>query len=80
MPTGTLKNYNSERGFGFLHVDGARRGTFVHIRELQAAGVDEPQDGDTFAFDIGERLGKSVAVNIERADHGTRTSRWWAND
>ena len=40
MPTGTLKMWNAERGFGFIAVDAGGPDMFLHISALKAAGID----------------------------------------
>lgn len=80
MPVGTLKNFNPERGFGFLATADGEKDTFCHILEFKAAGLN-PRIGDEYQFEIGERDGRPRAVDIRAAEiEGTRSSRWWAGD
>ena len=69
MPIGTLRTWNAERGFGFIHADDITRGgeqVFAHLYEFRRAGIPKPQAGDAVAYEIGERNGKPCAINIER--------------
>lgn len=65
MPTGKVKKWFSERGFGFIkHGDGNE--TFLHIKDWRAAGQKgEPTIGDEVSFEILSRPdGKSYAGNL----------------
>ncbi|UPJ53337.1 cold shock domain-containing protein [Bradyrhizobium sp. 200] len=72
MYTGKLVRYFADRGFGFVAVG---RGTdndrayFVHVSELQKAGVDIPCVGDAFEFEIAKREdGKLRSINLRALD------------
>ncbi|MDR7017094.1 cold shock CspA family protein/Tfp pilus assembly protein PilE [Prolinoborus sp. 3657] len=64
---GKIKKYNTERGFGFIEVDGNQSDIFFHVTDFpQAAG--EPKLGERLKFLIVEDKGKYKAVNIVRLD------------
>lgn len=67
MPTGTLKNWNNDRGFGFLTNDSATvsKDMFVHATAFKLAGV-EPVPGDVFAYSLADREGRQHAVHLQR--------------
>ena len=65
MSQGTVKFFNSQKGFGFISQDSGDSDVFVHITALQAAGIDGLNDGDKVSFDIEENRGKTVAANIQ---------------
>jgi len=69
MPTGTLKMWNADRGYGFIADDAGGPDTFLHTSALQAAGID-PDDirkGDRLTFDVeSTREGKTRAGNVRR--------------
>ena len=52
MPTGKIKNWNSDRGFGFIRPDGKSEDVFVHVSEFEKAGLSEPNEGDQVRFEI----------------------------
>jgi CspA family cold shock protein len=65
MSQGTVKFFNSQKGFGFISQDNGDSDVFVHITALQAAGIDGLNDGDKVSFDIEENRGKTVVTNIQ---------------
>jgi CspA family cold shock protein len=52
----------SEKGFLFLTREDGGGDVFGHIREWEANGLREPEEGDRFAFEIGERPKGPVAL------------------
>jgi cold shock protein len=52
MPTGTVKRYFDERGFGFLKPDGAGEELFFHVKSFDDEHV-EPHVGDRVEFELG---------------------------
>jgi len=67
MPTGTVKFFNSQKGFGFIEVDGGGADVFVHISEVQNSGLDMLSDGQKVTFDsqMDPKKGKPNAINIK---------------
>lgn len=64
---GKIKKYNTERGFGFIDVDGDYADVFFHIKDFpKTAG--EPRIGERLKFLIVEDRGKFKATNIVRLD------------
>lgn len=45
MNTGTVKFYNSQKGFGFIQPDNGQQDVFVHATALERAGIGELSDG-----------------------------------
>lgn len=67
MMGGTLVRWGSERGFGFLRRDDGAGELFLHISELQRAGLGTPVVGERFMFDVGTRHdGRTFATDIRR--------------
>ena len=63
MKTGTVKFFNSAKGFGFITVDGTNQELFVHVTGL----VDQIRDGDKVTFEIQEGKKGLNAVNVKKA-------------
>jgi CspA family cold shock protein len=68
MATGTVKFFNTDRGFGFITPEGGGPDVFVHISALEAAGIRSVSEGDRLSFDavMDQRRGKTNAQNIKQ--------------
>ncbi|MGO9545182.1 MAG: cold-shock protein [Rhodomicrobium sp.] len=66
MNTGTVKWFNSQKGFGFIQPDDGDKDVFVHISAVERAGLYGLNEGQKVAFDIvaDKRTGKSSADNL----------------
>ncbi|MEL7446399.1 MAG: cold-shock protein [Pseudomonadota bacterium] len=63
--TGTVKFFNSMKGFGFLVRDDGQPDAFVHISAVERSGLQEINEGERFEFDLEvDRRGKHSAVNL----------------
>jgi cold shock protein len=64
MPTGTVKFFNSDKGYGFITPDNGGTDVFVHVSALQ--GGSALRDGDKVSYDLGQdrKTGKSKAENV----------------
>ena len=64
--TGTVKWFNSTKGYGFIQPDGGGADLFVHISAVEQAGLRELRDGQAVSFDVesDRRSGKTSAVNL----------------
>jgi CspA family cold shock protein len=69
MATGTVKFFNSQKGFGFIVQDGGGPDVFVHISAVERAGMSTLNEGQKITFDIeaDRRSGKSAAANLQAA-------------
>lgn len=69
MTTGSVKFYNSQKGFGFIQPDDGGKDVFVHATALEAAGMHSLDEGQKVSFDIRDdtRTGKQAAANIRTA-------------
>ena len=69
MNTGTVKWYNSQKGFGFIQPTNGGPDVFVHISAVERAGMSTLNEGQTVSFDIvaDRRTGKSAAENLRAA-------------
>ncbi|MBU1825122.1 MAG: cold-shock protein [Alphaproteobacteria bacterium] len=64
--SGTVKFFNTTKGFGFIARDDGQADAFVHISAVQRAGMTGLDEGDRVAFDIEvDDRGKFAAVNIQ---------------
>jgi CspA family cold shock protein len=69
MQTGTVKFYNSSKGFGFIAPDDGSKDVFVHATALEAAGMRGLVEGQKISFEIQDdrRTGKKAAANLQHA-------------
>ena len=68
MANGTVKWFNSTKGFGFIQPENGNRDVFLHISALERAGLQAPADGQKVTFDLEKgRDGRESAVNIRFA-------------
>jgi len=69
MATGTVKFFNSQKGYGFIVQDAGGPDVFVHISAVEAAGLHGLAEGQKVSFDVenSPRTGKTAAVNIREA-------------
>lgn len=69
MPTGTVKWYKAEKGFGFISPDDGGPDVFLHISAVEQAGHGDPYDGDRISYDIESgRDGRVSAKNLRKAE------------
>lgn len=62
---GTVKFFNTMKGFGFITRDDGKEDAFVHISAVERSGIQGIQEGDRFEFDLEvDRRGKYSAVNL----------------
>jgi CspA family cold shock protein len=64
MARGTVKWFNSQKGYGFIQPTGGGRDVFVHISAVERAGLSSLNEGQQIEFEIEENRGKSSAVNL----------------
>ena len=65
---GTVKFFNTMKGFGFITRDDGKEDAFVHISAVERSGLPGIQEGDRFEFDLEvDRRGKYSAVNLAPA-------------
>ncbi len=69
MQTGTVKWFNSQKGFGFIQPDEGGNDVFVHISAVERAGMHGVNEGQKVSFDVvaDRRSGKSSADNLRAA-------------
>ena len=69
MNKGTVKWFNSQKGFGFIRLESGNKDVFVHISAVERAGMSALNEGQKVTFDIvaDRRTGKSAAENLRAA-------------
>jgi len=69
MNKGTVKWFNSQKGFGFIQPANGGQDVFVHISAVERAGMGSLNEGQNVTFDIvaDRRTGKSAAENLRAA-------------
>lgn len=64
MPTGTVKFFSADKGYGIIHPDGLGDDAFVHISAVEKAGMRTLDRGQRVTYDLETVRGKMGAVNI----------------
>ena len=65
MTTGTVKFFNTAKGFGFIAPEGGGKDVFVHASALEAAGIHFLKEGDKVTFEVQPDPKGSKAVNLK---------------
>jgi cold shock protein len=67
MSIGTVKWFNSMKGFGFIQPDDGTKDVFVHISAVEVSGLGDLREGQKVSFDLEPgKQGKVSAVNLKR--------------
>jgi len=67
MATGTVKFFNSQKGFGFIQQEAGGPDVFVHVSAVERAGMPGLVEGQKLSFDIVTERGKQAASNLQNA-------------
>jgi CspA family cold shock protein len=67
MTTGTVKWYNSQKGFGFIQPDDGGKDAFVHVTAIERAGMSDLREGQKISFELvtDARSGKISAERLQ---------------
>jgi len=74
MATGTVKFFNTQKGFGFITPSDGSRDVFVHISALERSGMTTLNEGQRLTYDVVTERGKQAAANLQRAGSANSTS------
>ncbi|MBB3769746.1 MULTISPECIES: cold-shock protein [Ancylobacter] len=69
MATGTVKWFNTQKGYGFIQPDQGGPDVFVHISAVERAGLSGLNDGQKVSYELqsDRRTGKQSAANLQAA-------------
>ena len=67
MATGTVKFFNTQRGFGFITPTDGSRDVFVHISAVERAGMSTLHEGQRVSYEVVTERGKRKASNLQNA-------------
>jgi len=65
MATGTVKWFNTTKGYGFIVPQDGGKDVFVHITAVQSAGLRGLNEGQKVTFDVAMERGKAAAINLK---------------
>jgi CspA family cold shock protein len=67
MPRGTVKWYNSQKGYGFIQPDDGGGDVFVHVSAVERAGMSDLREGQKIAYEVvrDRKTGKSAADQLK---------------
>ncbi|MCW8084172.1 cold-shock protein [Sabulicella glaciei] len=68
MSIGTIKWFNATKGYGFIQPEDGTKDVFLHISDVQRAGLDAPNEGDKLEYEVQRgQQGKMSATNLRKA-------------
>ena len=68
MPSGKVKWFNPNKGYGFIENDEGGDDVFVHISAVHESGLGTLNDNDNINFEIVENRGKNAAANLTKVE------------
>jgi cold shock protein len=67
MQTGTVKWFNSQKGYGFIQPEDGSKDVFVHISAVEQAGLGSLHEGQKVSFELERgQQGRTSAVNLQQ--------------
>ncbi len=76
MAIGTVKFFNTTKGFGFIQPEGGDKDVFVHISAVERAGMGTLSEGQRVSFDVVSERGKNAADKPKPALVRARGTPW----
>lgn len=68
MSIGTVKWFNTTKGYGFIQPDDGSKDVFLHMSDIQRSGLQAPREGDRLEYDLQRgQQGKMSASNLKQA-------------
>lgn len=67
MPVGTVKFFNTQKGYGFIQPDDGGKDVFVHVSAVERSGMHTLNEGQKVSFDVVTERGKTAAANLKSA-------------
>jgi CspA family cold shock protein len=67
MASGTVKFFNTQKGFGFITPTDGSKDVFVHISAVEKSGMTTLSEGQRVTFDVVTERGKQAASNLQAA-------------
>ena len=69
MNTGTVKWFNSTKGFGFIQPDQGGKDVFVHVSAVERSGLGALSEGQKISYDLqrDNKTGRESAVDLKSA-------------
>ncbi len=64
MPTGTVKWFNTQKGYGFIEPSDGGKDVFVHVSAVERAGLNSLQEGQKVNYEVARDRGKESAANL----------------
>ena len=65
MPTGTVKFFNMQKGYGFIQPSDGSKDVFVHFSAVQRSGMQSLVEGQKVSFEVVTERGKPAAANLQ---------------
>lgn len=65
MPVGTVKFFNSDKGYGFIAPEDGSGDAFVHISAVQAAGMQTLENNQRVEYELTEERGRTAATDLK---------------
>jgi CspA family cold shock protein len=65
MSTGTVKWFNTTKGYGFIQPEDGGADVFVHVSAVERAGLRGLNEGQRVSFELQKERGKTAAVNLK---------------